>query len=246
MPALPGAPAAVLPAATGSYSTANRRAGSCPVQRVYPWMLAASTGIAAIFCIMYLTKPVVLASSSVSAGETGNPAASGSPAAVHSSGKPDSLLPGRDRLPGESANLAPADPLRSLPSPSSQSPFEETNLRIQHVLTAETPGGDLSRIVLDVPVFYQSRELRWTPAEVAEARELLGRLEDHQAKTRQLREEGTMLLHAWNSLVERSIPAGDLRADSPSLPDNQAGLQTSPLPPTLDTTESIRLQPAGQ
>src|SRR5690349_2083509 len=39
----------------------NRRAnGSCPVQRAYPWLLIASTALAAVFCGLYLNKPVIV------------------------------------------------------------------------------------------------------------------------------------------------------------------------------------------
>ncbi len=250
IPSIPG-PGTVLPVTPGPYSRANRRTGSCPVQRIYPWMLVTSTAVAAVFAMMYITKPVIVDTQpSVTAEGAGEGLASAplaaSPRALDAAG----LLPGGDRLPGEAAApgaVTPADPRRSLPSsPSSQNPFEETNLRIQHVLTAETPGGDLSRIVLDVPVLYQSRELRWTAAEVAEARDLLDRLDAYQEKTRALRDEGTALLDSWNSLVQRSIPTGDLRADSPSLPENQAGFPASTRSGGLDTTEAIQLQPSGQ
>ncbi len=122
--------------------------------------------------------------------------------------------------------------------------FEETNLRVQHVLTAETPGGQLARIDIDVPVLYQSRNLRWTAAEVPDARALLIRLADYQEKSRTLRGEGVALLDSWNRLVGRSIPAGDLRADSSTLPVNQLDAAGAPRPAGLNTIESIQIQPS--
>ena len=162
------------------------------------------------------------------------------------------MLPNAERLPGDShppvatnppqdANPHPAPPA-STPSPV----FEETNLHIQHVLTAATPGGDLSRIVLNVPVLYQSRSLSWTDGEVAESRELLKRLSTYQENSRALREEATQILAAWNHLVESSVPTLVLRADSPSLPANQDHADRSTQVAGLDTTEAIQLQPADK
>jgi hypothetical protein len=154
--------------------------------------------------------------------------------------KPE-IMPDKDRLPGEK----PTGSTPRATSPS-ETPFENTNLRIQHILTAEAPGGHTSRIDLDVPVLYQSRNLRWTPAEVAKARELLIRLADYQEKSRNLRLEGVELLDSWNQLIENSVPAAALRADSPTLPTNQQDAADSPRPAGLDTTELIQIQPAGK
>ena len=151
------------------------------------------------------------------------------------------IMPDKDRLPGE----MPTDSA-SRPDSPTVTPFEHTNLRIQHILTAEAPGGHTSRIDLDVPVLYQSRNLRWTPAEVAKARELLIRLADYQEKSRTLRLEGMELLESWNHLIENSVPAADLRADSPTLPTNQQDAADTPRPAGLNTTELIQIQPAGK
>ena len=61
-------PMPVLPLNTdpAAYSTANRRAAVCPVQRLYPWLLFASTAVAATFCLAYISKPVILATPSPS------------------------------------------------------------------------------------------------------------------------------------------------------------------------------------
>ena len=72
------------------------------------------------------------------------------------------------------------------------------------------------------------------------------RMMDYQEKCQALRAEGVELLDAWNHLIDRSIPASDLRADSPSLPANQQDAADSPRPAGLITTESIQLQPAGK
>ncbi|MEO5913019.1 MAG: hypothetical protein ABIS50_02220 [Luteolibacter sp.] len=246
MPSLPSA----LPNPAPSYSKANRRASSsCPTQRAYPWLLFASTGIAAMFCLMYITKPVILASQGEMPAYNATPV---TPMGVPVVAVKSSLMPDQNRLPGEggpahSASASPGENVRNALSQSKfATAFEQTNLRIQHILTAEAPGGHLAKIDLDVPVLYQSRNLRWTAPEVAEARELLARLADYQEKSRALRSEGVALLDSWNHLVERSIPNGELRADSPTLPTNQQDAVDAPRPIGLDTTESIQIKPSGK
>lgn len=237
--AMPSLPPALNPQ-PASFSTANRRASGGPGQRVYPWLLCTSTMVAAAFCLLYITKPVVMASQQTGTGFTETPVSVSPLPVAHGV----SLMPGKDRLPGEKP--AAKSPAGSQPVRSQPAAFEQTNLRIQHILTAEAPGGHLARIDLDVPVLYQSRNLRWTPEEVAQARELLARLADYQEKTQTLRAEGAELLDAWNQLVERSIPAAQLRADSPTLPTNQQDAADTPRPAGLDTTELIKIQPAGK
>ena len=219
--------------AASPYSSSNRRAPTCPTQRVYPWLLFASTAVAALFCLMYITKPFIHHSQS--------PIPTHSSPLAHIKTTPANvaLMPAKNQLPGE--KIITPDP-----TSSPVAAFEQTNLRIQHILTAEAPGGHLAKIDIDVPVLYRSRNLRWTAAEVADARALLIRLADYQEKSQSLRAEGAELLDSWNRLVERSIPASDLRADSPTLPTNQQDAADAPLPAGLDTTESIKIQPAGK
>lgn len=243
IPSLPTTAASLA----GDFSKTNRRTSCCPVQRAYPWLLSTSTAVAALFCLLYITKPVI-----TTAPGPLIPTAAAKPAvtlaAAPSTGS--ALMPGNERLPGESTATGikptPTDPRRALSGSPSTSAFEETNIRIQHILTAEAPGGHLDRIDIDVPVLYQSRSLRWTADEVAEARSILTRLMDYQDKSRTLRAEGLALLDSWNSLIENSIPTGDLRADSPSLPANQEDAADAPRPAGLITTESIQIQPSGK
>jgi hypothetical protein len=243
MPSLP----TVLNQPGGDYSTSNRRVPqACTAQRAYPWLLLASTAAAGMFCLLYITKPVIIPApamiapaATASNGTAPSPASEPEPAG-------SSMIPSASALPGESPAEVPTGSRETMPGPPSVSAFEETNLRIQHVLTAEAPGGHLDRIVLDVPVLYQSRDLRWTTGEAGEARELLLRLMDYQEKCRALRAEGADLLGAWNSLIEQSLPATELRADSPSLPANQLDAADSPRPAGLISTESIQISPAGK
>jgi hypothetical protein len=200
---------------------------------------------------MYITKPVILAAPS----PTSVPVYAEKPMVTTAANTPKpapvGLLPNGESLPGEKSDLQgirplPANPAKATSLSTSSNAFEETNLRIQHILTAEAPGGNVARLDIEVPVLYQSRNLRWTAAEVAEARALLIRLADYQEKSRALRAEGTELIDAWNHLVERSIPAGELRADSPTLPINQQDSADAPRPAGLSTTESIQIQPTGK
>lgn len=238
---MPSLPSALTPVVT-SYSTSNRRASSGPaVQRAYPWLLFASTMVAAVFCLMYITKPVIQASQATATDFSSDTKLPESIAATPA--KPG-LMPDKNSLPGERLETVPqsADVIAG----SAPAAFEQTNLRIQHILTAEAPGGHVSKIDLDVPVLYQSRNLRWSADEVAEARELLIRLADYQEKSRMLRMEAMELHDSWNGLIERSIPATDLRADSPTLPTNQLDAADAPRPAGLDTTELIQIQADGK
>lgn len=269
-------PASTLPSPQAGTSHAKRGGTAPPAQtRAYPLLLLLSTAMAVVFCYMYVTKPefqlaVPLGGTPLPAPDKPlippeNPAtalpltaadkpASPPSAAVPEPGTPPlaSMLPNPQRLPGDTetpvATKPPqgTDPRPALPGNTPAPTFEETNLHIQHVLTATTPGGDVSRIVLNVPVLYQSRNLAWTDNEVAESRELLKRLAAYQENSRTLREEGSHILDAWNHLIERSIPTPVLRADSPSLPANQHHAKRSEQAAGLDTTQSIQIQPADK
>lgn len=227
---------------TTSYSTANRRAPTHSAMRVYPWLLFLSTGVAALFCFMYITKPVIMASQSISTSPSIPPAAF-----TRAPIGDVSLMPNKDRLPGEktAASSYPSAKSQQSPTPASAR-FEQTNLRVQHILSAEAPGGHHAKIDIDVPVLYQSRNLRWTSSQVASARDLLNRLANYQEQTSTLRAEGIELLNSWNRLIEQSIPATDLRADSPTLPTNQQDAAERPHPAFLDTSEAIKIQPIGK
>ena len=232
-------PSLPLNSATGSYSKTNRRASACTIQRVYPWLLFASTAVAATFCLAYISKPIILAGPSNTAipRDTRQVASNTKPILTH-----ERIAPDGTNLPGEHSELPlPPTTGNGIPptSLSAGYDFEETNIRMQHILDAESPSGDIDRIVIDVPVLYESRRLRWTQQEAAEARLLLERLTEHQEKTRNLRDEGKMLLQAWNGLIDASIPAQVVRADSPSLSTNQRDIQS---PITSDSDSTIKIQ----
>lgn len=233
----------ILPAehSAADHSTHNqRRSSSNPINRAYPWLLLASTTVATVFCFLYVNKPVVHTTSVMSPIDEITSKKTAPSLADSSPEKPASLLPGSDRLPGDPALPHPPAPAAKFPS------FEETNLSVQHVLTAQAPAGDLCRIVLDVPVLYQSRHLRWTESDVLKARELLARLADYQEKSVALKSEATDLLNDWNRLISHSIPTSELRADSPTLPANQRNATPLIVPAGFNTSESIQLKPAGK
>ena len=208
------------------YTPANRRVTAAPTSRFYLIALVASTLVAAAFCMLYITKPVVITPPD---------------GMIHTVRPATGSAPATDAADG----LAAATEDKPAPASATRDGHEETNLRIQHVLNASTAEGDLSRIVLDVPVIYASRNLRWTGSEVAQAREILNRLADYHEQSRLLRDLGTDILLDWNHLIERSIPTAELRADSPSLPANQEDAALMPRPAILDTTESIEIRPPG-
>ncbi len=242
----------------GSYPR-NARMTNVPRSKAYPWLLVISTLIAGVFCLLYITKPVIITAPSVPlpsklpppdtqavGSEMKDAVVKPVPNAVERPAQED-LLPAGDQLPGDpSPQARPISPAArpNLPAIAASSPTEETNLRIQHILTAEAPGGHLDRIDLEVPVLYHSRNLRWTPEDITRARQLMIRLMDYQEKSRALRLEGAELLDAWNALVNKSIPTSELRADSPSLPSNQQDAADAPLPEGLISEEVIQLEPA--
>lgn len=237
-PALKPMPSLPINPTPSSFSSTNRRAGSCRIQRAYPWMLFTSTAVAASFCLAYITKPVILPNPLPTDSPIQKEVATNVPSPAAASEK---LLPDPTRLPGDSKHPKPGSALENPPASSLTTEFEETNIRVQHILDAESPSGDISRIIVDVPVLYRSRNLRWSQAEATEARALLTRLSGHQEKTRALRDEGKALLNDWNTLMGTSIPSNALRADSPSLPSNQH----DPLSPigssTEETIDTIKL-----
>lgn len=220
-----------------SFSKTNKRATTSAIQTLYPWLLFATTGVAAAFCLAYISKPVILAIPSPSQLEEPSQIPTDSFRAATKSDA-QKLLPSESALPGGVENSRSS---ASPPTPLA-SDFEETNIRIQHVLDAEFPSGDVSRIIVDVPVLYRSRNLRWTQSEAAKAKILHQRLAEYQERVRQLRSEGTDLLNEWNSLMTGSIPGVALRADSPSLPANQQDDLLSDSPHSSDTADTIKLK----
>lgn len=217
------------------YSKTNRRAAPSAVQTAYPWLLFASTAVAATFCLAYITKPVIIAGPSLSSPSPGLKEVASSGAAQ------TKILPDPNRLPGDGGRPSAEKAAGKAPATAQKSDFEETNIRVQHVLDAKSENGEVDRIIVDVPVLYRSRNLRWTQQEAAAARKLLDQLTAHQEKTRALRDEGFALMDSWNSLMGRSIPSASLRADSPSLTANQFDPLAREGAAAEETIETIKL-----
>lgn len=203
-------------AATAKSGTkTNRRLPESGPHIIQSALLLCSTALAAILCYLYITKPIVEFHT--------NPTRSVTTPAP----KPPPHTP------------TTSNPTTKAPTHAG---LEETNLRIQHILSAENADGHSDRIELTVPVLYRSRHLLWSDKEVDTAKTLMERLIRYQEQSRALREEGHELLTAWNQLVNRSLPSEALRADSPSLPSNQQNANDSPRPSGWTSTELIQIQ----
>lgn len=209
----------------------------------YPWLLGISTGLSVVLCWMYVTKPVIVEATDQviedSLSATGNnnvEVLSGlesdnetnATSVVVTDEK--SLIPSSSGLPG-SLGGGPVDAIApegvvtvptTIADPLTLSGWEETNHKVQHVLQADYGNGSIEKISVDVPVFYQTRTMGWSPTDIAEARELLSRLMVYEANIHKLKEEGDAMLVEWNSLLDRTVPTESLRADSPSLPYNHS------------------------
>ena len=210
--------------ANSRLSQANRRLSR--VDPAYHWLLIASLLLSSILCWLYVTKPVIV--ENVASNASGSGMETSGPSGQGGSSRVAALVPSSDALPGEasSANHIPRkiSPGMLAAATKANSPFspgwESTNLKVQHILSADTGGGELEKIVLDVPVLYQSRSLRWTHDDIAQARKIMQRLVVYESRLNELRNEGQHILQDWNQLVENTMPAHSLRADSPSLPHN--------------------------
>lgn len=130
--------------------------------------------------------------------------------------------------------------LRGAAEPGVGLGWEKTNLKVQHILTADAGSGEHEKIVINVPVLYETRSMRWTPDHVEKAREVLARLMLYERNLSNLRKEGSAILADWNELLKETVPAGSLRADSPSLPYNHGqGHQAGTLP---ESSSAIKVE----
>ncbi len=215
------------------------------LDKAYPWLLGSSICLSALLCWMYVTKPVIVQgdpvqgdpsgdsaspeSTAMAAGEksggkgktseTGSPSAASLPAIVPS----EKSLPGDDSSGADHSSPEAVDPgalVKKIASVGPAPGWERTNLRIQHILSADPGNGALEKIVLNVPVLYQTRTMRWTPSDIAKAREVMARLMVYERNLNSLRKEGEAIMRGWNILLENTVPSQALRADSPSLPVN--------------------------
>ena len=230
--------------------------------KAYAWLLGISTCLSAVFCWMYVTKPVIEnPSPSVPVAQPQSDLTSpsetdlGSGALSEGGTSPkqlgSQLIPSGDSLPGvksasgaQSAKAAQSgsrksiDP-RKLVALGDGTGWETTNSRVQHILSADNGSGEFTKIVLNVPVLYQTRTMRWTPTDVEKARDVLTRLMVYENNLSKLKQEGTSLLIDWNRLLEKTVPASALRADSPSLPYNHSRQSSGSKPPVSGSTIKV-------
>ncbi len=214
------------------------------LEKAYPWLLGASICLSAMLCWMYVTKPVI---ASVSIGRTPDALAlvELTEDVVAARAEDASVGPRAGDLVPSDTDLPGAQPLASQESgegavsvsPEAISPqrlaegsgadaaamtlgWEATNLKVQHILRADAGNGSLEKIVINVPVLYETRTMRWTSADIVNARDVLSRLMVYERNLSNLRQEGQALLKDWNEILDGTVPAASLRADSPSLPYN--------------------------
>ncbi|NWK54867.1 hypothetical protein HW115_04555 [Verrucomicrobiaceae bacterium N1E253] len=238
--------------------TASKPHGSAG-QRAYPWLLALSVCFSGVLCWLYVTKPVIVSSGEVQAQGSSAPSkgvlSSGGGSENSKSSGPSDLLPSDDALPGMAGKKAagkgsaisggagspkPLDP-RKLATAGDGSGWEKTNARVQHILSADAGDGEIAKIVLNVPVIYETRTMRWTQTDIQQARDILGRLMVYESNLARVKQEGNALLSDWNKLLEKTVPAGSLRADSPSLPYNHS--QRSSGEGLPDSGSTIKIEP---
>ena len=252
-------------------SRARNKAGfsSDQLDKVYPWLFSISITVSAVLCWLYVTKPVIV-EGNVSSGN-GSPGQAmtastdtlntGLPkAGALASGGRAALIPSDSVLPGGSSHsvargqaaandrspraISPAM-LSKAHDGASSSPFspgwESTNLKVQHILSVDAGGGDLEKVVLNVPVLYKTRTLRWAGEDITKARSVMKRLMEYEHNLNKLRGEGQSILKDWNEILEATAPTEALRADSPSLPYNHGhGSEAESLP---DSSSAIKLEP---
>ena len=202
----------------------------------YHWLLITSLILTSIMCWLYVTKPVI-----VQNGASNDVQRDGAlPGSMENSqsGRVSTLVPSEYVLPGSKlpssvdrkissqSNLqqtgsgALAESGHMADNPLFSQGWESTNLKMQHIFSADTGGDEMEEIVLDVPVLYETRTMRWSVADIAQARQLMQRLIVYEGNLKNLRNDGKEILKEWNELIENTTPTDNLKADSPSLPKN--------------------------
>lgn len=211
----------------------------------YKFLLLTTTSAAAFFCWLYITKPTTIVAPTGTESVAGAHAKEPSLAAsIKESETKDEhaepeagpkditsfVAPSQDNFPGTTSggaagSLSPVNPaadssivpLANTDSTKGKPSWEETNDRVQHIITAQN-GGNSERIILEVPVIYMTRGMRLGPKEAEEARRILRALEIYQDRINKLQQDGENIAKAWNTLLMNTQPVEALRADSPSLP----------------------------
>ncbi|GAA5497172.1 hypothetical protein Rhal01_03362 [Rubritalea halochordaticola] len=215
----------------------------------YKFLLLTTTSAAAFFCWLYITKPTTIealpekdevsltkrptadeSSTDIDAVDSHTPDMN-SDQPENQSNPTDFIPPSDQTLPGlanssQGSHLSPVNPARSAniplantPSTAGKASWEETNDRVQHIITAQR-NGNSERLIIEVPVIYMTRGMRLGPGQAEEARRILKAMEIYQDRINKLQQDGENISKAWNSLLMSTQPVEALRADSPSLPQN--------------------------
>ncbi len=190
------------------------------LEKLYPVLLVMSLLMAAVFCLLYLTKPVVQVQSTkqeevfVNQGETHE--------VVKQVEEPvyQSLLspwPDEEPLSEQAGNTLQSDVFTD---EFISEGHEGTNLKMQQVFIAEGPGGQREKIEIEQVVNYPTRLLRWDSETIAQARFLKQEMARHLNDVQIVRQNGEYLMAEWEKLITGAMPIDVLRADSPSLPNN--------------------------
>ena len=208
---------------------------SSEITLTYKYLLTFSTLSAVFFCWLYVTKPTIVTASKVAAEESVSTQsnASGSKekappaptlnsfAKLNNSGLPGDTAKSETLSPMSAANRDSNIPLPLSDSTKDLVGFEETNDRVQHVITAQSNSSS-ERIILEVPVIYKTRGLRFGPEQANEAQRVLRALKIYQSQIKKLHQDGKNIQLAWDSLLMSAQPVAALRADSPSLPQKSS------------------------
>ncbi|MDG0993714.1 MAG: hypothetical protein P8O22_03165 [Akkermansiaceae bacterium] len=225
--------------------------GQGQLERGYPWLLAVSTLLSTVLCWLYVTKPVVIDEINVlpSARSDLNMNTQLPHETSHKQivgvTTPLRLVPSDSELPSarnRSSEAMPGAPIevdprkltmakRANSTRSVSNGWEKTNLKVQHILSADVGMTENEKIIINVPVLYQTRSMRWTPEQMVKARDVLERLMLYERDLSKLRKEGLDIMTSWNHIIRDTIPAGSLRADSPSLPYNHGDAKDPALLP---------------
>ena len=217
---------------------------STDVSLTYKFLLIFSTLAAVFFCWLYVTKPTQIIQASPLQTASMTPLADNhNPTTKEGT---QQHIVDAPSLPGlssaENKEITPSnanDGVELAPSDSTTQlvGYEETNDAIQHVLIAKSESTS-ERIILEVPVIYQTRGLRFSPAESNEAGRILRALKIYHSQIKKLHTDGVNIQKAWDQLLIKSQPIEALRADSPSLPQN-TGTHSSLLQENSATTIKV-------
>ena len=211
--------------------SSNQNSTNSEVSLTYKFLLAFSTLSAVLFCWLYVTKPTTIVTSAQSDATQDSNIVSKTPDTAKSTALQgssfdtliQSSLPGDDKKrPSQvkASSLNSSIPVAQSISTASQVGWEETNDKIQHALIAQDSSTS-ERIIIEVPVIYQTRGLRFGAPQAKEASRILRALKIYQGQIKKLHQDGKNIQLAWDSLLASAQPISSLRADSPSLPDSQ-------------------------